>query len=519
MKSSISRFINFDYRIAILLCIALLSLFSVLKSAPLFDEDEGFYAEAGREMLANGDYLTAYMNGSAQYDKPILVYWAECLSFRFLGLNEFAARFPSAVATLLWMLAIYRFTRRHMGPSTGFLTALFFISAIQITITGKAAIVDPVLDLFLTLCMFDLYDYLQQRNYRIYTAALYAGLAFLAKGPLAIAIPLGVTLCYCLVQRQMRQWLRMVFNPWAILVFVLVALPWYLLEYQAQGMAFIQNFFLKNNLERYSHSFEGHSGSIFYYLPVIIIGTLPHCGLLIPLIRKFRNLLKDDLLRYCLIWTGVVLVLFSLAGTKLPHYILGAFPALFILYGYVYEKLEHFRTYLIPAALFLWILVVAPLGIPWILPMVRDRFAACMMASGEPLFGTGYYLTGVILAGIVTLLFFLRISSGSIKPAIVVSIVYLILMNTVLMPRVGELMQSPVKEAAQVAAGLPDKVVMWGHSLPSFMFYTRKFVQMRHPAPGDLLLTKESKLSEIGPYKMIYEKNCIVLVRVLGQNS
>ncbi len=515
MKLSSSRFFNLDYRIAILLCIALLSLFSVLKSAPLFDEDEGFYAEAGREMLMNGDYLTAYMNGSPQYDKPILVYWTECLSFYFFGLNEFAARFPSAVATLLWMLAIYRFTRRHAGPSAGFLAALFFISAIQITITGKAAIVDPVLDLLLTLCMFDLYDYLQRKNYRIYTAAFYAGLAFLSKGPVAVAIPFGVTLVYCLVQRRMRDWLRMVFNPAAILIFALVALPWYVLEYHARGMAFIQDFFLKNNLERYSRSFEGHSGSIFYYLPVIVIGTLPHCGLLIPLIRRFRDLWKTELSRYCLIWIGVVLLIFSLAGTKLPHYILGAFSALFVLYGCVYEKLERFRAYLTPAVVFLWILVVAPLVIPWVQPLVRDSFAACMMASGQALFGVGYYATGIFLAVVVTLLFFLKISPCSVRPAVVVSIVYLVLINVVLMPRVGELMQSPVKEAARVAAEFPDRVVMWGHSLPSFMFYARKLVQMRHPVSGDLLLTKEPKLAEIGPHKILYEKNCIVLVRVL----
>ena len=139
------RFPNFDYRIAILFVIAFLSFFPLLGAAPLFDEDEGFYAEASREMLENGNYLTAHINGAPQYDKPILIYWLQVISFRIFGQNEFAARFPSALATFLWILAIFSFARRHLGVQNGFLAAWFFLSAIQGTITGKAAIVDSTL--------------------------------------------------------------------------------------------------------------------------------------------------------------------------------------------------------------------------------------------------------------------------------------------------------------------------------------------------------------------------------------
>jgi len=56
---------------------------------------------------------------------------------------------------------------------------------------------------------------------------------------------------------------------------------------------------------------------------------------------------------------------------------------------------------------------------------------------------------------------------------------------------------------------------MWGHSLPSFVFYSRKFVAFRKPMSGDLLITKKTKLSEVGPHDILYEKNCIVLARIL----
>ncbi len=516
MKRLSSRFSHDKLWIAVLLGIAFLSLFPLLGSAPLFDEDEGFYAEASREMVENGDYLTAHFNGAPQYDKPILIYWFQTLSFRIFGLNEFAARFPSALATLLWMLAIFGFARRHLGLQCGILSALFFISAVQITITGKAAIVDSALNLFMTQCLFHFYEYTQNKNKRpIYAAAFYAGLAFLAKGPVAVVIPFGVSLIYCLMQKEFRLWLRMVFNLPAILIFAVIALPWYVLEYLNQGAIFIQDFFLKHNLERYSRAFEDHSGSMFYYIPVIIIGTLPHCGLLAPLIRRVGTLWKQEVYRFCLIWIGFVLILFSFGGTKLPHYILSAFPPLFILYGGVYERLDRLRSYLAPAAVFLVILFILPLSLPLVIPYVQDRFAACIMVSGQSLFGADYTIFCGLLTGVIVLLYFFR-QSASLRPAIVVSVAYLLLINLALMPRIGTLMQSPVREAARIAGQRPEQVVMWGHSLPSFIFYSHKFVAYRTPSSGDMLITKKTRLSEVGPHEILYEKNCIVLARILN---
>ncbi|MBM4312700.1 MAG: glycosyltransferase family 39 protein [Deltaproteobacteria bacterium] len=516
MKQLSSRFPHDRLWIALLFVIASLSLFPLLGAAPLFDEDEGFYAEASREMLEKGDYLTAHFNGAPQYDKPILIYWLQALSFKIFGLNEFAARFPSALATFLWMLAIFGFTRRHLGPQCGILSALFFISAVQITITGKAAIVDSALNLFITQCLFHIYEYTQNRqNRKLYWAALFVGLAFLAKGPVAIVIPFGISLIYCLLKKEFRLWLRMVFSLPAILIFALVALPWYVLEYMNQGAVFLQDFFLKHNLERYSRAFEDHSGSFFYYIPVLIVGTLPHCGLLLTLIRRAGSLWKKEVYRFCFVWIGFVLILFSFGGTKLPHYILSAFPPLFILFGGVYERLESLRSYIAPAAVFLALFLIFPLALPLVIPYVQDRFAVCVMISGRPLFGTDYTLFCGLLTGVVALLFFIR-QPASLKHAVVVSIAYLLLINLALMPRIGTLMQSPVREAALIAGRLPGPVVMWGHYLPSFAFYSRKFVALRTPASGDVLITKKTRLSEAGPHEILYEKNCIVLARILN---
>ena len=57
------------------------------------------FAEASREMLQRGDYVVPWFNGHWRFDKPVLIYWCQSLSYRIFGENDFAARFPSALFT------------------------------------------------------------------------------------------------------------------------------------------------------------------------------------------------------------------------------------------------------------------------------------------------------------------------------------------------------------------------------------------------------------------------------------
>jgi hypothetical protein len=68
----------------------------------LFDQIDGQYAGAAREMMVRGDWLTPTQNGVPRLQKPPLVYWCELLSLRVFGVNEFAARFPVVLATVGW---------------------------------------------------------------------------------------------------------------------------------------------------------------------------------------------------------------------------------------------------------------------------------------------------------------------------------------------------------------------------------------------------------------------------------
>lgn len=498
-----------------ILLIALLSLFPLLHLSPLFDEDEGYYAEISREMQLSGDYITPRFNGDPEFDKPILTYWIQSIAITLFGPSEFAVRFPSALATWLWILLTFSFVRRHLCTRQAFFTALFLTSAIQVTITGKAAITDPLFNLFLALCMFSMFDFYKTgRVFRLYLTFLFAGLGVLTKGFIAMLIPVVVGAIFFTIRSRGKTCFKSMFNPLGITIFLAVSLPWFAAIYMEHGTEFIKDFLMKHHVHRFQTAMEGHAGRFFYYIPVIVIGTLPHSGLLFLLFRRLKRLLAEPILLFCLIWFLFVLLFFSMAGTKLPHYIIHGYPALLILYADAFEHIEKKWIYLIPGAVFLWVSAWIPLMVPTIVNYVTDPFAVLVIQSAPQYFSWGYYLISAGCGMGMIAFFFIR-SINKHLLAVWVSIIFLVFVNLVVMPRVGALLQSPVKQAALITRESGQDVVMWGQYFPSFIFYRQDDVQIRKPRAGDTVITKKNRLERLTRYEILYEKNGVVLARVV----
>src|SRR5262249_38649839 len=119
-------------------------------SLPLIDRDEPRFAEASREMIERGDYVVPYFNNQPRLDKPPLTYWAQTVSYRILGENDFAARFPSAVAAALIALSIFGWGQRIGGDKIGWWAAIIFTLSLQTFVHAKAAVADMWLALFVS---------------------------------------------------------------------------------------------------------------------------------------------------------------------------------------------------------------------------------------------------------------------------------------------------------------------------------------------------------------------------------
>src|SRR6266516_2055036 len=130
-------------------------------SLPLIDRDEPRFAEASREMIERADYVVPYFNDQVRLDKPPLTYWAQLASYRIFGENDFAARFPSAIAAALTALVIFAWGMRLGGEKLGWCASIIFTLSLQTFVHAKAAVADMWLVLFVTLAHWSGFELIQ----------------------------------------------------------------------------------------------------------------------------------------------------------------------------------------------------------------------------------------------------------------------------------------------------------------------------------------------------------------------
>jgi len=489
--------------------------FFQLGSVPLFDLDEGAFTEATREMLASGNYLTTYLNGELRFDKPILIYWLQAFSVTLFGLNEFALRLPSALAATAWVALLYLFVRRYYDRSVAVTAAFFMATALQVTIIAKAAIADALLNLFIAATMFLIYRYhVERRKLLLYAVFALIGLGALTKGPIAVLIPGAVTLIFFAIKKELGFWAKTVFNPVGLLIFAAVAGPWYVLEYLDQGQAFIDGFFLKHNVNRFSGSMEGHAGSLFYYIPVLLVGTLPYTSLLFRAVGNIRHWIKDDLLLFLTVWFLFVFLFFSLSGTKLPHYVIYGYTPLFVIMALHVDRLRSDVLMVLPLLLLMGFFLFLPEIAGVVRPYVKDDFARLVMQSAPAEFGTSYRLCiGAALVLLVGLLFMKR-PERRIK-LLALGLISVITLNGAVIPAYAKIAQAPVRDAALMAKAAGYDVHLWKLNMPSFLVYSEKTAKRTPPEAGEYVLTKRPNLEAFDAYELLYEKHGIALAKIL----
>ena len=496
----------------------LLSFFLALGRSPLFDVDEGAFSQATVEMFQRGDFLSTYLNGVPRYDKPILVYWLQAASVIAFGVNEFAFRFPSALCSSLWVLLTFLFARRRFGPNAALLAAGIMATSLGVYIIGRAATADALLNMLIAASMFSAWMHLETgRRVWLYSAFATIGLGFLAKGPVAILIPLAVTLAFCVLRRDLRTWARAILDWRGLLLFAAIALPWYVFILHREGWAFVQGFFLKHNLSRFGDTLQGHAGSLLYYFPVVVIGTLPYTAFFLRTLQRVRAGWRDDLQCYLWLWFGFVFVFFSLSGTKLPHYLLYGMTGMFILMAiHGAEVRQRFWALLPPLLLYLFLLAL-PVIVAAARPWVNDAYYRDALAGAEQYFRPEYF--AYMAAGALLTLYFMLERRMDLPRKLVVSgIAGVVGLSAFVVPVGAGVLQQPIKEAALLAREKGYDVIMWGLNAPSFSVYYGRPTQSRDPRPGDIVITKARRVAELPGYgsAVLYAKNGIVLIRVTG---
>jgi len=169
----------------------------------LTDRDEGSNAEAAREMLETGDWISPTLNYEPRFAKPAFTYWLISGSYSLFGINEFAARFPSAVSGLCVLLLQYAFAYRWLGAPLALLSSIMLLLNMEFLAINRMVLTDPELVVCTTLAAYSFWQGLQDstKTSRWWFVSFYLAIGFgmLVKGPVGIIIPLVGVIPYLLL--------------------------------------------------------------------------------------------------------------------------------------------------------------------------------------------------------------------------------------------------------------------------------------------------------------------------------
>jgi 4-amino-4-deoxy-L-arabinose transferase-like glycosyltransferase len=324
---------------ALLSTVAFLCFFSRLDALGLVGPDEPRYAAVAREMARSGDWVTPRLAGEPWLEKPPLYYWGAAAAFSLFGVNEFAARLPSALSALAATLALGWTAWRLYGASAGWAVLLIFPSTIGALGFARGASTDMVFSASLAVALAAAAEIVlltptEARPRRRWEALLGVGLglAVLAKGPAGVLLAGGSVLLWAAASGRWRDALRPL-SLRVILWFAVIALPWYVVC-GLVNPEFVRVFLLGHNLERYLTPVFQHVQPFWFFGPVVLAGLVPWTVLLAGVagdaISRGRALRHSPGF-FVACWVVFPVAFFSLSQSKLPGYVLPALGPLVVL--------------------------------------------------------------------------------------------------------------------------------------------------------------------------------------------
>jgi 4-amino-4-deoxy-L-arabinose transferase-like glycosyltransferase len=365
--------------------IAATSFFAALGSIRLWDEDEPKNAVCGQEMFARGDWVVPTFNDRLRTDKPILIYWCMIAVYHVLGVTELAARFPSALAGVGTVVLTLHLGRLMFGSRAGLLASCLLSSGLMFAVLARGATPDSLLIVCITASLASFVAGVAARRGGHFNGTLHnrsdqptpvhihglpmlswigmyvaMGLAVLAKGPIGVVMPIGITGAFLLFfdgtdpvaadSGWLRRYARF-FAPsrilrvimtlrlgWGLAIVAIVALPWYILVAMRTDGEWITGFLGTHNVTRFMQPMEHHRGLPIYYIVAILLGFFPG-SLFLPVAlwstvtSARRSGSQDSASAFLICWIGCYVGFFTLAATKLPNYVVPCYPALAIATG------------------------------------------------------------------------------------------------------------------------------------------------------------------------------------------
>ncbi len=328
---------------------------STITRPALLDDADSIHAEAVREMVQSGDWVTLRIDNGIRYlEKAPLMYWLAALSVSAFGLRDWALRLPLALFSLLLILLVFRSGARFLGERAGFYSGIVIATCLGHYAFTRIFLPDVILSFFIAFCL-SVYaritiDEVEPKNIGpidLWCGALYisAALAVLTKGLIGLVFVGATIFVHILVTGNWKS-LRRLQIGYGIVIFLIVAAPWHVAAALANP-DFLRFYFIREHVLRFlGMRYPKDSGTVPLLLlwGLHLVWLFPWSAFIWGLVRNFPKSMrpreKTEQVRLLLfIWIGVILAFFSL-GTTQEYYTFPAFAAFALLLGKAMADLD-----------------------------------------------------------------------------------------------------------------------------------------------------------------------------------
>ncbi|NBD18085.1 MAG: glycosyltransferase [Cyanobacteria bacterium] len=501
----------------LILGLCLITFLWRLGSIGLIDETEPLFAEAARQMVETGNWITPYFNGETRFDKPPLVYWLMAIGYQLFGVNEWAVRLPSALSAIgltgfiFFVLAQFgvsplnptpELTQRRWGSVIGAATLALTPEFMIWARTG-------VSDLLLTgcmgsalLCFFIGYVHSEKvTKPPLFTLGrpsawyisfyILTALAVLAKGPVGLVLPGLIIIAFLLYQGNLWAVFKEMRVLSGFIIFLVLTVPWYVLVIAENGQNYIDSFFGYHNFQRFTNVVNDHDAPWYFYFLVVLIGFAPLSVYLPSAIaqlqvwrRRFwqKQPRTEQLGLFAFFWFAMIFIFFTIAVTKLPSYVIPLLPAAAILVGIFWSRYQQVMpNFALKINGWVNVIFVFALGALFYYspnfigydpaaPNLSEIYAQAGLHLGATATWLG---TGILIGLALVTQQYRRWIWGINLLAMLLTFVF-VLQPAVFL--VDQLRQKPLRELAQLEQIVrkPDeKLMMIGMEKPSVAFYTQ----------------------------------------------